>query len=179
MNLDQAFFLYFAAMIVVFSIVTITRKNPVYAVMALLVVFFHVAGLYVLLNAEFIAALQVVVYAGAILVLYLFVLMLLSVPREALGAAVHRRWPVYALVGGAAAVEIALLLARSKFAQRPGPYPPDVVREVGSTQAIGTVLFTEFLYPFEVISLVLLVAMIGAIVLTKKWTPAQGGEEGR
>ncbi|MEK6814287.1 MAG: NADH-quinone oxidoreductase subunit J [Nitrospirota bacterium] len=179
MNLDQAFFLYFAAMIVVFSIVTITRKNPVYAVMALLVVFFHVAGLYVLLNAEFIAALQVVVYAGAILVLYLFVLMLLSVPREALGAAAHRRWPVYALVGGATTFEIALLLARSKFAPRPGPYPPDVVREMGSTQAIGTVLFTEFLYPFEVISLVLLVAMIGAIVLTKKWTPAQGGEEGR
>ena len=95
--MNQVIFLYFAAVILVSAVLMITRRNPIHSVMFMLLLFFHIAGLFVLLNAEFLAAVQVIVYAGAILILYLFVVMLLNMDKEQLDGAVE---PVLALDGG-------------------------------------------------------------------------------
>src|SRR5689334_12519945 len=102
----SVFFFYFAAIIVTTSILVVAVRNPIYSALALLIMFFHVAGLYVTLHAEFLAAVQVIVYAGAILVLYLFVVMLLNLKQD---ERYHRQWPAAAGVGSILAVEAAML----------------------------------------------------------------------
>jgi len=163
-------FLYFAAGIIGASLLVVLLRNPIYCTLALLVMFAHVAGLYVLLNAEFIAAVQVVVYAGAILVLYLFVVMLLNVKREER----FQRQAVPALI---IAVVLLSELALVVFGGRVGggsvggsggAFPAERIQAVGNTAVIGQVLFSTYLFPFEVASLLLLAAMVGAIVLSKK-----------
>src|SRR5512142_1697436 len=91
--LNQLIFAYFAAVILISGILMITRRNPIHSVMFMLLLFFHIAGIFVLLNAEFLAAVQLIVYAGAILILYLFVVMLLNVDRESSAARANRFWP--------------------------------------------------------------------------------------
>ena len=167
-TLVQIIFLYFAVAIVALSLLTITRRNPVYSVLYLLLMFFHVAGLYVMLNAEFLAAIQIIVYAGAILVLYLFVLMLLNVPKEELGFRGHRHWPLFAIFGVGVGLEFLALAALAAYRAPMGPYSIDAVKSVGNAKVVGLVLYTEYLFPFEVASVVLLVAMVGAILLTKR-----------
>lgn len=162
----QVLFGYLATVCVVCAVLTVTLRQPVYNVLALLTMFFHVAGLYVLLNAEFLAVVQVIVYAGAILVLYLFVLMLLNLKAQA--RHMHRQWPFGVLVLGSVAAMVVGALQAGSFSPATGEYTADAVQAMGNTEAIGLKLYTDYLLPFEVASLVLLVAMIGAIVLTKK-----------
>ncbi|HUJ80100.1 MAG TPA: NADH-quinone oxidoreductase subunit J [Nitrospiria bacterium] len=163
-------FFYFAAGIVVASLLVVLLRNPVYCTLALLVMFAHVAGLYVLLNAEFIAAVQVVVYAGAILVLYLFVVMLLNVKREER----YQRQAVPALIvsvlllSEAAVVFFGARAASGTMAGAGGEFSSERIEASGNTAVIGQVLFSTYLYPFEIASLLLLAAMVGAIVLSKK-----------
>jgi NADH-quinone oxidoreductase subunit J len=128
--------------------------------------FFHVAGLYVTLHAEFLAAVQVIVYAGAILVLYLFVVMLLNLKQD---ERYHRQWPAAAGVGGLLIIE-ALVLTLVKGRSPPAGAVAEATAEkgLGNTEALGDVLYSTYLFPFEVASLILLVAMIGAIILAKK-----------
>ncbi len=161
-------FFYFAAVIVTTAIGVIASRKPVNSALALLVMFFHVAGLFVLLDAEFIAAVQIIVYAGAILVLYLFVLMLLNVRAE---EGYHKQFVIGLAVGLGILAEAVLILNRSGFADRFPPSAPSAtsaVSTVGNTEGLGRALYTTYLFPFEVASLILLVAMIGAIVLAKK-----------
>ncbi|MCI0528108.1 MAG: NADH-quinone oxidoreductase subunit J [Nitrospira sp.] len=158
-------FFYFAGVIVVTSFLVIGLKNPIYSAISLLVMFFHVAGLYVLLNAEFIAVIQIIVYAGAILVLYLFVVMLLNVKRE---ERYQHQFLLGLFVGLLILTEVLLILMRSTFSTETGEYTVERINTLGSTQAVGQVLYTTYLFPFEVASFILLVAMIGAIVLAKK-----------
>jgi len=159
----QLFFFYFAGIIVLTSILVVALRNPVYSALSLLIMFFHVAGLYVTLHAEFVAAVQIIVYAGAILVLYLFVVMLLNLHRE---DRYHGQLPVGALLGVTLLTETVLLLAqRSETGAPPAPAP---AKAVGNTEAIGDLLYSTYVFPFEVASLILLVAMIGAIVLAKR-----------
>jgi NADH-quinone oxidoreductase subunit J len=161
----QLFFGYFAAAIALTAILVVALKNPIYSALSLLVMFFHVAGLYVTLHAEFLAAVQIIVYAGAILVLYLFVVMLLNVKRD---DRYHSQWRIAAFVSVPLLIEFIILLAGSRMgrpaagAGNGGSLPAD------NTLAIGEILFSTYLFPFEVASLVLLVAMIGAIILAKK-----------
>lgn len=163
----QAFFGYFAFMIVVLSILVVTRRNPVHSVMWMLLLFFHIAGLYLFLNAEFIAAIQVIVYAGAILVLFLFVVLLLNLRQELLIGRFIRSWPVGLAL--AAALLAALLWSLRFFVQAPpGDFTVEMISRETHTKVLGTILYTEYLFPFEVASLVLLVAIIGAIVLAKR-----------
>lgn len=164
--MELFFFYYLAGIIVLTAILVVALRNPVYSVLSLLVMFFHVAGLYVTLHAEFLAAVQVIVYAGAILVLYLFVVMLLNVKRE---DRYHRQLPLGAFLGVVIVTE-ALLLAFQQSGSDTSPMsPPGGVGDaVGNTETIGDVLYTTYLFPFEVASLILLVAMIGAIVLAKR-----------
>lgn len=162
------FFFYFAGIIVLTAVLVVGLRNPVYSALSLLIMFFHVAGLYVTLHAEFLAAVQVIVYAGAILVLYLFVVMLLNVKRE---ERYHVQFPVGMLLGLTILTEVLLLTVHRSFS----PEAAAAIRSEdsgaavgGNTETIGEVLYSTYLFPFEVASLILLVAMIGAIVLAKR-----------
>ena len=160
------FFFYFAAIIVATSIVVVAVRNPIYSALSLLIMFFHVAGLYVTLHAEFLAAVQIIVYAGAILVLYLFVVMLLNIRRE---DRYHAQLPAAILLGVMLLTELVLLAVQQGWTL--GTEAGDggaAVTDLGNTQMIGEVLYSTYLFPFEVASLILLVAMIGAIVLAKR-----------
>ncbi|MDH5526951.1 MAG: NADH-quinone oxidoreductase subunit J [Nitrospirota bacterium] len=162
----EALFIYLATVCVICAVLTVSLRQPVYNVLALLTMFFHVAGLYVLLNAEFLAVVQIIVYAGAILVLYLFVLMLLNVRTQS--RHLHRQWPFAVLILGSVTAMLVGALQDGTWGVASGEYTAAAIQEIGNTQAIGLRLYTDYLLPFEVASLVLLVAMIGAIVLTKK-----------
>ena len=157
-------FLYFAAVIVMAASLVVVLRNPIYSALSLLVMFFHVAGLYVTLHAEFLAAIQIIVYAGAILVLYLFVVMLLNVKRE---EQFNRQGPV-ALFLGVVLLTEAVLLTFSRGFTVAAPVPGREGSAVGNTESIGEVLYSTYLFPFEIASLILLVAMIGAVILSKK-----------
>ena len=164
--MEQFFFYYLAGVIILTALLVVALRNPIYSVLSLLIMFFHVAGLYVTLHAEFVAAVQVIVYAGAILVLYLFVVMLLNVKRE---DRYHPQLPIGAFLGLVIVTEVLLLAFQRRESDTPlMPRAESVGEAVGNTETIGDVLYTTYLFPFEVASLILLVAMIGAIVLAKR-----------
>ena len=159
-------FFYFAGVIVLTASLVVALRNPIYSALSLLVMFFHVAGLYVTLHAEFLAAIQIIVYAGAILVLYLFVVMLLNVKRE---LRFHQQRTVGILLGLTLLAEALLLSFRGEGPKFGREVPTESVSAtVGNTEGIGEVLYSTYLFPFEIASLILLVAMIGAVILTKK-----------
>jgi len=152
---NKVIFLYFASVILVSAILMITRRNPIHSVMFMLLLFFHIAGLFVLLNAEFLAAVQLIVYAGAILILYLFVVMLLNVDRESAAARANKFWPWMAGFGLLIAGEIILLVSRGVF---PGEANKTMkVRRRSGRQGTGVALYQKYLVPFEIASLILLV----------------------
>lgn len=167
----QGIFLLFATVIVVSAVMVVTRRNPVHSVLWLLLLFFHVAGLFVLVQAEFLAAVQIIVYAGAILVLYLFVIMLLNVEKERMRRVAHQGWFFYTLIGLFVLIEVIMLVGAAHFDGTKGQFTVDMVAREGNSELVGKVLFTEFLFPFEIASVILLVAMVGAIVLAKKKLP--------
>jgi NADH-quinone oxidoreductase subunit J len=163
----QAAFYYLAAASVASAILAVTRRNPIHSVLWVLALFLHVAGIFLLAGAEFLAAVQVIVYAGAILVFYLFFLMLLDLPSEAAGPRFGAHWPLCAGAGAAFAVlafyllEPGLAPAAAQKAALEGPAP-------GSLSAVGTALFRQFALPFEIASLILLAAIVGAVVVARR-----------
>ena len=163
------FFVYFAVVSIVSGALTIALRSPVHCGLALLALLLHVAGLFVLLNAEFLFAVQVIVYAGAILVLYLFVLMLLNLKTDE--RHLHAKYAVILFAGLAVCGELALLVMQSPFAGAKGDAPADAILKDGSGYAIGIKMFSEYLLPFEIVGIFLLAAIIGAIVLAK--TPSE------
>lgn len=168
--LPKLFFGYYAAVIVILSLLVVTRKNPVRSVMWMLLLFFHIASLYLFLNAEFIAAIQVIVYAGAILVLFLFVVLLLNLREELKVKRFIGSWPAGLFVSAAILAIVINVIRSFVLAAPPGKYSIEYIKEATHTKALGTILYTEYLFPFEVASLVLLIAIIGAIVLAKRKT---------
>jgi NADH-quinone oxidoreductase subunit J len=163
--INQLIFLYFAAVIIVSAVLMVTRRNPIHSVMFMLLLFFHIAGVFVLLNAEFLAAVQLIVYAGAILILYLFVVMLLSVDRETQAVRANRFWPWLVGFGFVIAAEIALLVLRGTFPADRG----QAVKNAGAgVRELGVELYTKYLVPFEIASVILLVGLVGAVMLAKK-----------
>ncbi|MGQ0812750.1 MAG: NADH-quinone oxidoreductase subunit J [Nitrospiraceae bacterium] len=160
------FFFYFAFVIAGTAVLVVALRNPIYCALSLLILFFHVAGLYVTLHAEFLAAVQIIVYAGAILVLYLFVVMILNVKRE---DRYHSQLPVAVFLGLTILTEVLLLAFQgSSSTELPQQVAGQASELAGNTETIGLVLYSTYLFPFEVASLILLVAMIGAIILAKK-----------
>ena len=159
------FFYYFAGATIISAIFTVALRSPVYCGLSLLSMLLHVAGLFVLLNAEFIAAVQVIIYAGAILVLYLFVLMLLNLKSEE--RYLHSRYAIILffvfLIGG----ELLLAILRSPFAGKVGEFSAEKVTQMGHSQTIGMAIFNNYLLPFEIVGVFLLGGIIGAIVLAK------------
>jgi len=146
----------------------ITRKNPVHSVVWMLVLFVHIAVLYLFLNAEFLAAIQIIIYAGAILVLFLFVIMLLNVKREETEKRFQRHWGISLIIGIIFIIFFLSILSKISVLPQPGDYTVKFIQSEGSIMTIGKVLYTEYLLPFEVASLILLVAIIGAVVLAKR-----------
>ncbi|MFQ5543904.1 MAG: NADH-quinone oxidoreductase subunit J [Nitrospiria bacterium] len=173
----QLLFFYFGGMTVAGAIVAVTAPNLIYSALALLLTFIHIAGIYVLLNAEFIAAVQIIVYAGAILVLYLFVLMLFNPEQEKLY--LHKQYKVGIFLG--AVVLFMMLFAgyRTEILGIGGGVTVEAVREMGHTRVIGNALYTNYIFPFEIASLILLVAMFGAIILAGRGRPRVKGPGGK
>ncbi len=165
--IHELIFAYFAFAIVLLSILVITMKNPIHSVMWMLLLFFHIASLYLFLNAEFMAAIQVIVYAGGILVLFLFAVLLVNIREELKIGRYIGAWSsgfVFAL-----GLFIVLFMSlRSFVAAPPGIYSIDFIKKETHVKALGKLLYTDFLYPFEIASVILLVAIIGAIVLAKR-----------
>ncbi len=163
--MNQLIFLYFATVILVSAVLTVTRTNPVHSVMFMLLLFFHIAGIFVLLNAEFLAAVQLIVYAGAILILYLFVVMLLNVDRESSAARANRFWPWMVGFGLLISGEVMLLVVRGTFPAEEGI----TMRPAGSgIKELGITLYQNYLVPFEAASIILLVGLVGAVMLAKR-----------
>jgi NADH-quinone oxidoreductase subunit J len=162
-------FYLFAAIAVVASTLVIAQRNPIYSVLLLIASFGALSGLYVLLDAPFAAVIQVIVYAGAIMVLFLFVVMLLNAPHEDTDydERVHpllRPGPMRFGAALAGALLVELVWALTKGAES-GAFPSKSVSDVGD---IGRLLFTEYAFPFEVTSILILVAMVGAVVLARR-----------
>jgi len=158
-------FVYFATVSIVAGILTIALKNPVYCGMSLLALLLHVAGLFVLLNAEFLFAVQIIVYAGAILVLYLFVLMLLSLKTEE--QFLHKKYPFMLFAGIAILGELLILIFQTPYGGITGKATTEVLLNTGPSHAIGITMFSDYLLLFEIVGVFLLGAIIGAIVLAK------------
>jgi NADH-quinone oxidoreductase subunit J len=164
--MEVLFFAYFALVIAATSMLVVILRNPIFSALSLLIMFFHVAGLYVTLHAEFLAAVQIIVYAGAILVLYLFVVMLLNMKQD---ERYHRQWPVAGVIGAALAIEALVLTLVSRHGPARTPASDETtIAAIGNTESLGDVLYSTYLFPFEVASLILLVAMVGAILLAKQ-----------
>lgn len=168
MSLLQVLFAYIAAAMTVLSLLVVTRKNPVHSVLLMLVLFVHMAGLYLLLNAEFLAAIQIIVYAGAIMVLFLFVVMLLNLRNEETSKKYQQQWPLSAGIAVVLAVFLVMIVGKITVIPPLGKYSIEAIQAEGSIMTIGKVLYTEYLLPFEIASIILLVAIIGAVVLAKK-----------
>ncbi|MEO5357500.1 MAG: NADH-quinone oxidoreductase subunit J [Nitrospirae bacterium YQR-1] len=165
--LSKVFFLYFATVVVFTSVMAITRRNAMHGVLFMLLMFFHLAGLYLFLNAEFLAAVQIIIYAGAIMVLFLFVVMLLNLREDVQKSRFIRPW-IAGFVISAGVMAVVLKAAKSVKVEISGLWGIKEIKSATHIGAIGQELYTRYLYPFELASLVLLVAIVGAIVVAKK-----------
>ncbi len=167
-----AFYL-FAAITVASGVMVIAARNPVHSVLFLILAFFNAAGLFVLMGAEFLAMILVIVYVGAVAVLFLFVVMMLDINFTELRQGFLQYLPIGGLIGLVLLVELILVLGglvavpQTAQAQLPIPDPA----KVHNTAALGQVLYTKYIYLFQGSGLILLVAMIGAIVLTLRHRP--------
>ncbi len=163
-----AFYL-FAAVAVASGVMVIGARNPVHSVLFLILAFFNSAGLFVLLGAEFLAMILVVVYVGAVAVLFLFVVMMLDINFVALREGFIRYLPIGALIGLILLAELVLVFGAwvvSPESAQVALHPMPVTPEVTNARALGRILYTDYFYLFQTAGLILLVAMIGAIVLT-------------
>jgi len=180
-NFGAIFFFLVAALAVAGAVGVVALRNPVHAALALLETFVMVAILFILRHAEFLAAVQVLVYAGGIMVLYLFVIMLVKVkdlrPEDAFLSGIA---PLAVLGGVLLGALLAFGILLGTMAAGAGAAAMQTVGEetVGNTEAVGWLLYTKFLVPFEVVSVVLLVAMIGAIVFGRRDAALSGPGEG-
>ncbi|MBK9078067.1 MAG: NADH-quinone oxidoreductase subunit J [Hyphomicrobium sp.] len=163
-----AFFFYlFSTLAIASGACVVLAKNPVHAVLYLILTFFNAAGLFVLLNAEFLAMLLIVVYVGAVAVLFLFVVMMLDVDFDELKAGFIKNAPIGALVGGIVLAELVALFAFQGLTFAPGKIAAAAMPSgLSNTEALGHIIYTKYVFFFQTSGMILLVAMIGAIVLT-------------
>ena len=170
MIIHAIFFYLFAGVCVASAVMVVTSRNPVHSVLFLILAFVNAAGLFVLLGAEFLAMILIVVYVGAVAVLFLFVVMMLDVDFAELREGFLSYLPIGALVGAMLLAE--LLVVVGGWAIGPGIAKADAAAQnISNTEALGLVLYTRYVYYFEAAGIILLVAMIGAIVLTLQHKP--------
>ncbi len=160
--IEALFFYLFSAVMLGAGAMVVISRNPVYSVLFLILAFFNAAGLFVLIGAEFIAMLLVVVYVGAVAVLFLFVVMMLDINFAEMRAGFQKYLPLGLAVGGILVFELVAAIYGDAFNGVTLPAEP----KISNTRALGNVLYTKYMYLFQVAGLILLVAMIGAISLT-------------
>ena len=172
MSVAAAFFYLFSAVMIASAFMVIAARNPVHSVLFLILAFVNASGLFLLLGAEFLAMILVVVYVGAVAVLFLFVVMMLDVHFAELKQGFLQYLPIGAMIGIVVAIELVLVMVA--FTQADAAIAPAgaaVQSDISNTEALGLVLYTKYFYLFQASGLVLLTAMIGAIVLTLRHKP--------
>lgn len=167
MDISSVFFGLVTLVAIISALLVVTCKNPINSAMALVMTFFCLATYYVMLNAPFMAAIQIIVYAGAIMVLIIFTIMLLNIRIDA-GKKSHRQIALSCITGTVMLLLTATFLSRGKISAPVGNIDQAVINNIGHTELIGQVMFTEFLLPFEITSILLLVAIVGAVILAKR-----------
>ena len=165
--IEALFFYMFSVVMLGAGLMVVVSRNPVFSVLFLILAFFNAAGLFVLIGAEFIAMLLVVVYVGAVAVLFLFVVMMLDINFAEMRAGFQKYLPLGLVVGGILVFELVAAIYGDAFKGASLPAMP----EISNTRALGNVLYTKYMYLFQVAGLILLVAMIGAISLTMRKRP--------
>ncbi len=159
---ESAVFYALAAVLLVSGVLVVTARNPVHGVLFLVLAFFNAAGIWLLLRAEFLAIALVVVYVGAVMVLFLFVVMMLDINLERVREGFWRNLPLALVVGGIMVIEMVAVLANRYY----GALPREVPAGYSNTKELGRVLYTQYAYAFEIAGVILLVAIIAAIALT-------------
>ena len=162
--IEALFFYLFAGIMLASGLMVVVSRNPVYSVLFLILAFFNAAGLFVLIGAEFLAMLLVVVYVGAVAVLFLFVVMMLDINFSEMRAGFQKYLPLGLIVGGILVFELVAAMYGDVFK---GATLPEAM-DISNTRALGNVIYTKYMYLFQVAGLILLVAMIGAISLTMR-----------
>lgn len=171
MSFLQLSFYFFAAVLIFAAFMVITVRNPVKAALFLVLAFFSAAGVWITLEAEFLAIVLVLVYVGAVMVLFLFVVMMLDINLTRLREGFGEYLPIGGLVAVLLVIEMAIILNGQVFSEEAMPRPPGQPADYSNTQALGEVLYTEYVYPFEIAGVILLVAIIAAISLTLRRRP--------
>ena len=166
--LDTFFFYLFALIALTGSALTITRRNAVHSAMSLILALIGIAGLFLLQRAEFLFAVQIVLYVGGIMVLFLFVIMLVNLDQAMQERQFNRQWWLALACALAVGAEVFYLLKRGASAFQLAPAGPPPPAGLGNVERIADVLFSQYLLPFEVASVLLLAAVIGSVVLAKK-----------
>jgi NADH-quinone oxidoreductase subunit J len=160
------FFYLLSGLAIAGGLLVITRRNAVHSALALIVTLLAVAGLYLMLYAPFVAGVQIIVYAGGIMVLFLFVIMLVSLERTVKERQFNRMWPVGLAASCALLALFLAVFAKGKALFEDRPVPP--LAESNNTQQIGLMLYGNYMFAFEIASLLLLVAILGAVIMAKK-----------
>ena len=166
MEFKQLIFYFFATVLVFAAAMVITVRNPVKAALFLVLAFVSAAGLWLLLGAEFLAIVLVLVYVGAVMVLFLFVVMMLDVNLVRLREGFGEYLPIGGIVAVLLVIEMALILGSGPFEVKQMPEPGAVPANYSNTRELGRLLYTHYAYPFEIAALILLVAIVAAIALT-------------
>ena len=168
MTFTQFVFYFFSAVLVFAAAMVITIRNPVKAALFLVLAFFSAAGLWILLEAEFLAIALVLVYVGAVMVLFLFVVMMLDINLVRLREGFGEYLPIGGIVAVLMVLEMSIILGPRRFGLRSFPAPPDHAAGYSNTRELGLQLYTVYVYPFEIAALILLVAIIASIALTMR-----------
>ncbi|MCW5663507.1 MAG: NADH-quinone oxidoreductase subunit J [Piscinibacter sp.] len=163
--MQTALFYIFSAVLLFAAFRVITARSPVYAALYLVLAFFNAACVWMLLRAEFLAISLVLVYVGAVMVLFLFVVMMLDINVDSMRAGFWKHFPLAAAIGVVIALEMALVLIPG-FDVRQAPVPDAAAAKLGNTKLLGIEIYTQYLYPLQIAAVLLLVAIIAAIALT-------------
>lgn len=166
MGLEEIIFYVFAAILVGSATLVVTLRNPVFCALALVLAFFTSAGIWILLEAEFLALTLILVYVGAVMVLFLFVVMMLDINLTVLREGFTRYLPLGLVVAIILVAELALIVGPEQFGLEAMPAPVPHAEGYSNTKEIGSVLYTTYLYPFEIAAVILVVAIVAAISLT-------------
>ena len=163
---EATVFYAFGLILLVAALCVITARNPVHAALVLVLAFFTAAGIWMLLRAEFLAIVLVLVYVGAVMVLFLFVVMMLDINLDRLREGFWSYLPLGALVGVLMVIEMVMVLGGKYFGLQQLPNPADPGAAYSNTKELGRILYTDYVYPFELAAVILLVAIVAAIALT-------------
>ena len=168
-------FYLFATLAVLAALGVVIARSPIRSALSLALVFLALAAMYILLNAPFLAVAQIMIYAGAVLILFLFVIMVLNPRLDIIGARTNAQTLTAIVFSGAFFALMVATVLGGQLAPATGKYTPELIQKVGHVQVVGTLLFSEFLLPFEIASVLLLIAIVGAMTLARRERVAHTG----